>query len=323
MNASANASANTAPNFNLGNYLYIGNGTFGTAFNVLILAAIFRAKHLRRKENLLVSGLAIFSLIYSLFSLSIGAYRLTVSPFALVPLTYCLKFPQSAAVVFAPIGCTCMLFMISLDRLIAAQWFQHYLILGKRYSVKVICSVVVFSAVFTLVAYLGSIFELSGTFVSAFCITPFTGWFLYLFTIVDLIFNFCTIFLHMLALFIIWYRTIHAHAAVQAIQFKRQRSVTIKLSIVTVSMFFMHSLPRLAMAMNWSIIYSMVAQQMMFTAIGVHAALQVLFYAAIKRELRSEMINILTCRGTQVSHVALVVTPQMIAVEHRTPGTNE
>lgn len=132
MNESANFSS-IGQNFRFGNFLYVVTGTLGTVFNAIIAIAILKSKHLRCKENLLVAGLAFFSLIYGLFYLSIGIFRLNLSdPFAFVPVTYCLKFPQSIAVIFAPVGCTCMLFMLALDRFIAAHYFQKYLTLKKR-----------------------------------------------------------------------------------------------------------------------------------------------------------------------------------------------
>lgn len=295
---------------NLGNYIYIGTGIFGILFNALIVLSIFRAKRLRRKENFLIAGLSIFSLFYSLHSLSTGAYRLNVNPIAQVPISYCLKLPMSAATVFAPVGCSCMLFMISLDRLIAAHWFQKYLTLGNAYSVKVVCSVSVFSLVCTLAGYLGSIFQLSGTFVSTYCYILFTNWFLYAYTYADLFINCCTILLYMLTLSVIWYRTKHAHSSVQVVQYKHQRSITIKLSIVIFSMLFLHMFPRLAMSMGWSFMNSIAMQQIMYSAIGVHTALQVMFYAMIKKEFRSEMIRVLCCKKIQVFNATLLVTPQ-------------
>lgn len=295
---------------NFGNYLYIGTGALGIVFNVWILVAIFRVKRLRRKENLLIAALSMFSLIYSLFNLSVGIYRLRVEAFTLISINHCLKLPMTSAVVFAPIGCTSMLFMIALDRLIAAQWFQFYTTLGRTYSIRVICSVFLFSTIFTLIAYLGSIFQLNGTLVSAYCYVPFTDWFMYLFAIVDLIVNSGTILLYIITLFVIWYRSKHAHSSVQALQYKRQRKITIKLSIIIVSLFFLHILPRLVTAVDRVIMNSIILQQVIFTAIGVHADLQVFFYAVIKKELRSEMINIVRCKKLQVSHESIVVTPQ-------------
>lgn len=110
------------------NYLYALVGTLAVITNcVIICVFLIGAKLRRRKELLLLVGLAVADLIYSIGTLVKGYRRIYVDEYHVrIQRLECMKRIETTLTIFGIHCSPLMTLSISVDRLLATKWYKWY-----------------------------------------------------------------------------------------------------------------------------------------------------------------------------------------------------
>lgn len=244
-------------------------------------------------------GLALFSTIYSIGYLSAAIYRLSSNLHRIVDGFYCFLLPQNITFLLGSIGSTSMLFLISIDRMIATKFIAFYLGLGKVYAFRLLKIVMIGSIFCVLIAGISSFFQLRKISVSAFCSTPtaYPVWFTNIKTYADLYISILTILMHILTLILLYFMSKNSKfSSIHQAQLRRQKSITLKITAVMGSTLFLQVMPRFYFTYQVFGTSNYLLAQGFYCLMGFNTAFQVMFYVLFKNDLRREILGLFKCR---------------------------
>lgn len=226
--------------------LCIGVTAAGT--NAIIAILIVIRKNLRRKELLILVGLAVSDVIYAI-GVIIGAIRrlyLIYNNQLLIKVShwYCQLIPSTFFFVFGPQVSSLLSFAISIDRLLSVVWFTRYQSLNISYVYKIVGSIFAYGLVSYSVGFLLSFTTDRSPIVGNLCFAiqasvPEYGTF---FNTLSATANCLSITTYVAIIFILRKRSKQSLTS-QDIQQKRQMKVTKTVFFTTLADFVLEVIP--------------------------------------------------------------------------------